>query len=59
LRLTDDTPFARQNVGNVSGARSRNAFFANSNSGKTDCTVAQKRGLWFISRKCDSSCAIT
>ena len=48
-----------QKAGKVSGARSRKAFLAAWNSGNTDCTVAQKRGLWFISRKCDNSCAIT
>ena len=36
---------ANQYVGNVSGALSRRARLADSNSGKIDCTVAQKRGL--------------
>ena len=58
-RLTAAARTASQNIGSVSGACSRRAFLAASNSGNTDCTVAQKRGLWFISRKCDSSCAIT
>jgi|GEM_PF-3542412 len=36
---------ANQNIGKVWGACSRSAFFAASNSGKIDWTVAQKRGL--------------
>lgn len=34
-----------QKTGSVSGAWSRKAFLAVWNSGKIDCTVAQKRGL--------------
>lgn len=60
MRAQQTAPSAEvQNFGSFSGSWSRSALRAVSNSGSTDCTVAQNCGPWFISRRCDSSCATT